>query len=79
MLVAHRADFYRTAHPTAAEALLIVEVSDTSQRPDRSGKLHAFRDPSGGRYRGESRRGRGEDVSRLAFPDLVLAVGDILG
>jgi len=100
MLLRPRADFYGTAHPTPADALLLVEVSDTSLRHDRGRKLRlyartrvpevwivnrraeaveVFRDPERGRYGVEISRGRGNDIAPTAFPDLVLAVSDILG
>lgn len=100
MLLKARADFYRSAHPTPADALLVVEVADTSLRHDRLRKLpiyartgvpeawivnredeavEVFRSPSRDGYRERFRRGRGETVSPAAFPDLTLAVDDILG
>ena len=39
MLLAPRADFYEKAHPSAADVLLLVEVSDTTARYDRGVKL----------------------------------------
>jgi len=100
MLLRPRADFYGTAHPTPADALLLVEVADTSLRHDRVRKLplyarrevsevwivnrraeavEVFRDPIRGRYRVEEQRRRGQTVTPAAFPDLVIAVSDILG
>ena len=100
MLLMPREDFYRTAHPVPADALLVVEVANTSLSHDRRRKLplyartgvaevwivnrradaiDVFRDPSPDGYRDQFRRGRGEDVAPLAFPDLRLSVDDILG
>ena len=42
MLLAPRADFYEHAHPTAADVLLLVEVSDTTARYDRGIKLQLY-------------------------------------
>jgi len=39
MLLKPRADSYRAAHPTAADVLLLIEVSDTTARYDREIKL----------------------------------------
>ncbi len=37
-----RADFYRTAHPTPADVLLIIEVSDTTVEHDRQVKVPLY-------------------------------------
>jgi Uma2 family endonuclease len=42
MLLAPREDFYASAHPTAADVLLLVEVSDTTARYDRGIKLQLY-------------------------------------
>ncbi len=42
MLLAPRADFYKGAHPTAADVLLLVEVSDTTARYDRGVKQQLY-------------------------------------
>jgi Uma2 family endonuclease len=42
MLVARREDFYRTAHPTPEDALLVVEVANTSLGHDRRRKLPLY-------------------------------------
>jgi len=42
MLLAPRDDFYGSAHPTAADVLLLVEVSDTTARYDRGIKLELY-------------------------------------
>jgi Uma2 family endonuclease len=41
-VVKQRADFYKEGHPTAADALLIVEVSDTTLRYDREVKVPLY-------------------------------------
>ena len=41
-LLRRRADFFRNAHPTAIDILLIVEVSDTTLRYDREIKLPLY-------------------------------------
>ncbi|MBV9906909.1 MAG: Uma2 family endonuclease, partial [Hyphomicrobiales bacterium] len=42
MLLRPRADGYRTSHPSAAEVLLLVEVSETSLAYDRGVKLALY-------------------------------------
>lgn len=42
MLLRPRADCYRTAHPTAADVLLLVEVADSSRTYDRRRKLPLY-------------------------------------
>ena len=42
MLLAPRADYYANAHPTPAEVLLLIEVSDTTARYDRVIKLGLY-------------------------------------
>jgi Uma2 family endonuclease len=42
MLLAPRDDYYAKAHPTAADVLLLIEVSDTSARYDREIKLGLY-------------------------------------
>jgi Uma2 family endonuclease len=100
MLLKPRTDFYRHAHPGPEDALLLVEVSDTSLLHDRGRKLRLyaragvpevwvvnrkadaieiFRDPSADGYRKVFTRGRGEELTPAAFPDLSLSVSDILG
>jgi Uma2 family endonuclease len=41
-LLKPRADFYRDAHPTAEDVLLLIEVSDTTARYDRGIKLALY-------------------------------------
>ena len=42
VLLRPRADFYATAHPSSADALLVVEVADTSAAYDREVKLPLY-------------------------------------
>jgi Uma2 family endonuclease len=91
---------YRLAIPTAADALLVVEVADTSLDRDRGIKLLRYaranvpevwivdlagetvevhRTPAPEGYRDSERVLRGGSVSPAAFPDLLVAVADILG
>ncbi|HEV8683316.1 MAG TPA: Uma2 family endonuclease [Actinomycetota bacterium] len=42
MLLRRRPDFYRDAHPTPADVLLLVEVADTSAAYDRSVKVPLY-------------------------------------
>jgi Uma2 family endonuclease len=42
MLLTPRADFYRTAHPTPEDALLVIEVAETSLAHDRRRKLPLY-------------------------------------
>lgn len=41
-IVQNRADDYETAHPTAAETLLVIEVADSSLEYDRTVKLSLY-------------------------------------
>jgi len=41
-LLRPRADFYTTAHPRANDVLLVVEVADSSARPDRRVKIPLY-------------------------------------
>ena len=92
-------DGYRRAHPTPADILLIVEVSDSSLRRDREVKLalyaaagvpevwianvparqmEAFSDPVDGVYQSHRIVLADGQISPIAFPDVVLTVGDFL-
>jgi Uma2 family endonuclease len=100
ILLRPRSDFYAASHPTAADVLLLVEVSDTTLTYDlrRKVPLYAregvpevwvvdlngqrvlvYRDPSPTGYRVSLILHRGDRLAPLAFPDLDLAVDDILG
>jgi Uma2 family endonuclease len=91
---------YGKTIPGPSDALLVVEVADTSQHRDRAIKLPRYaasgipevwivdldagvvdvhRRPSAQGYRDTRRAGRGEQVAPEAFPNVVLAVDDILG
>jgi Uma2 family endonuclease len=86
--------------PGPADALLVVEVADTSQYRDRVVKLPRYaaagvrevwivdldnrvvdvhREPTPDGYRASRRLGRGDDIAPEAFPDVSLAVDDVLG
>jgi Uma2 family endonuclease len=86
--------------PGPQDALLVVEVADTSLQYDRliklpryaaaripeawvvdleAGAVEVYRAPSPEGYREARRVERGAEVAPVAFPDLVLAVDDILG
>ncbi len=91
---------YAKAIPGPADALLVVEVADSSQYRDRVVKLPRYaaagipevwivdleagvvdvhREPSPDGYRAWRRLRRGEDIAPDAFPDVALAVDDVLG
>jgi Uma2 family endonuclease len=95
-----RGDFYAESHPTAADVLLLIEVSDTTLRYDQGTKvplyaregvpevwvvdlngqrLWVYREPSPTGYRITQTLRRGDHLTLLAFPDLEVAVDDILG
>jgi len=82
------------------DALLVVEVMDSSVYRDRSVKLPLYararvpevwlvdvsldtveicREPVGRRYRSTRVAARGEQIAPLAFPDVSLAVTDLVG
>ena len=42
MLLRRREDYYTTAHPTAADTLLVMEVADSSLEYDRGTKAHIY-------------------------------------
>jgi Uma2 family endonuclease len=99
-LLRPREDFYESAHPTAADVLLVVEVADTSLEYDcqvkaplyarhgipelwvaNPGERHLIthREPTPGGYATVRVARPGEVVRPVAFPDLEIAVADILG
>lgn len=99
-LVHPRADFFVSGHPTAQDAFLLVEVSDTSVEYDRQVKaslyarngipeywqvdvnrdhLVVYRDPTADGYATTGVLRRGETISPLAFPELRIAISDVLG
>lgn len=94
-----RHDCYESAHPTAEDVLLVIEVSDTSLRSDRAIKLpiyaqqgideawlvdlaanavHVHTDPGVEGYIKARTVRPGGSLTPTAFPDLTLAVTDIL-
>jgi len=89
-LLRPRADFYASAHPAAADVLLVIEVADVSLEYDRSVKVPLYAaagiaeawivDLAGGVvevYRRPGPRGYG-DVGRVSRGD-VLSVGALAG
>lgn len=44
-----------------------------------AGRIHTFREPEGGTYRRVRPASRGERITPLAFPDVTLAMDEILG
>ena len=99
-VVKSRDDFYAQAHPTAGDALLIIEVADTTAAYDRDTKLPAYArsgvpevwivdvpaevieshaNPVGGAYQNTRAYRRGESLSPITFPDLVIEVASVLG
>ena len=100
MLLRPKDDYYRSANPEPRDALLVVEVMDSSVYRDRHVKLplyararvaevwlvdvstdtvETWRGPVGRRYRSTRVAARGEQIAPLAFPDVPLAVTDLLG
>ena len=100
LVLKRRDDFYRSANPTAADVLLLIEVSDSTLVQDRDTKgpmyaaagipdywivnlvdsaLLVYRRPVDGAYRSEQVLGREDTIQPLAFPDVSIAVADILG
>ena len=90
---------YATAHPGAAEVLLLVEVADSSLAYDQStkaavyatagirelwivnlpeGVLEVYRNPAPTGYQDRQTHQRDERVTPLAFPELAVAVADLL-
>ena len=88
---------YETAHP--AQALLVIEVADSSLRKDRrlkveiyaragvpeywvvglfDGLVEVHTEPTAGAYRRVTPAGRGDRIRPGAFPDIEIAVDDIL-
>ena len=99
-LLRYRDDFYAAEHATEKDALLVIEVADTSERYDRRTKLPLYArygipelwivelnrdlvtrylDPTPGGYATTRVFRRGESISPLAFPNVSVAVDDILG
>ena len=91
-LLRPRADFYATAHPAADDVLLAIEVADTSLRLDRRVKIPLYARAGIGEvwlvdlttsrievYRNVQILVRGQSVTPIAFADLTVAVGHLLG
>jgi Uma2 family endonuclease len=95
-----RPDFYAAAHPGPEDALLLVEVAETSSDYDRQVKIplyaqadipevwlvdlqeeivEIYRKPSPQGYGEVRQTRRGQLIPLEAFPDLELAVDEILG
>jgi Uma2 family endonuclease len=100
VLLRFREDFYASAPATEKDALLIVEVADTSEGYDRrtKGPLYArygipelwlvdlnrerltrYLEPTPTGFATTRVYRRGESLSPLAFPNLMVQVDDILG
>lgn len=93
-LLRPRPDFYAQGHPRPEDVLLLVEVADTSVSYERRVKLPLYLAagiteiwvvdlPAEAlevtRGTETQRRGRGDTVAPLAFPDMVVEVDAILG
>jgi Uma2 family endonuclease len=99
-LLTPRPDFYRGKQVEPDDALLVVEVMDSSGAHDRRVKLpiyaragvrevwlvdvkettvEAHRQPMVDRYRDQRLADRSGGLAPLAFPDVVLAVRDLVG
>ena len=99
LILRRRDDHYRSANPTAADVLLVIEVSDSTLAHDRDTKgpiyaqagieeywivdlvnsqLLVYRQPVDGAYRSVRVLGKEDTVQPLAFPDVTIAVSEIL-
>ncbi|MBI2490632.1 MAG: Uma2 family endonuclease [Candidatus Rokubacteria bacterium] len=99
-LLRTREDFYTTTRPGPDDALLVIEVMDTSAATDRGVKLplyaragivetwlvdlggdaiEVYRQPAATGYGDTRVVRRGERITPRAFPDLTLAVDELLG
>jgi len=92
LLLRPRAVSYSREHPIPGDVLLAVEVADTTARFDRlvkarlyarvwlflamDGTVEIYRAPGSDGYMSVTRRGPGETVSPLAFPDVGFTVTD---
>ncbi|MER3433716.1 MAG: Uma2 family endonuclease [Leptolyngbya sp. ERB_1_1] len=95
-----RGDFYGSAHPIPEDIFLLIEVSDSTIRYDRTIKIplyaedniaeawivdvnaelvEVYRQPSATGYRSLQTFMRGQTIELLAFPDVMIAVNEILG
>jgi Uma2 family endonuclease len=99
LILRRRDDHYRSANPTAADALLVIEVSESTLAYDRDTKapmyaragiadywivnlmdsqILVYREPVDGVYRSVQALGHEDVVQPLAFPDVSIAVSEIL-
>jgi Uma2 family endonuclease len=99
MVLRSRPDDYSTAHPDAADVLLLIEVSDSTLAFDQSTKLDlyarygvseywvvdvegrrivVYREPAANGYVGEFEFSGPGTISPQAFPDIEVAVREIL-
>jgi len=80
-----RADFYTTAHPRAADVLLVIEVAETTVRLDRSlvdltaARVAVHHEPTARGYRDVRVLTGDASVVAIAFPDLTIDLVDVLG
>jgi Uma2 family endonuclease len=100
ILLNPREDFYANSGPVTKDALLVIEVAETSIRYDRGPKLAIyakygvhevwiedlntdtlllFRDRNSSGYATSLVLKPGDEVSPLAFPDMILSVSALLG
>ncbi len=99
-ILKYRDDFYASKAASAEDALLVIEVSDSTLDYDQKTKapkygeakipelwvvdlnknfIWVYRNPSEKGYLDIKTYQRGEEITMLAFPDITLAVNDILG
>ena len=99
-LLRYRSDFYAEGLGRPADVLLLIEVSDSSLRFDRTAKRPAYaragvvetwivdvadgvvevaREPTPTGYGAITAHARGDAIAPLAFPELRLAVTEIVG
>jgi Uma2 family endonuclease len=99
VLLKPRSDEYAGKRPLAEDALLVIEVAETTFAFDSKVKLPRYaaasvpevwienlmenvllvhRNPAGNRYTTNLTLRSGESVSPIAFPDLVLAIDELL-
>jgi Uma2 family endonuclease len=99
-LLRPREDFYAARHPQPEDVFLLIEVSDSTIRYDRTIKVplyaedgiaevwlidvngdavEVYRQPMAKGYQSVQMIERGQSVSLLAFPEVAIAVDEILG
>jgi Uma2 family endonuclease len=100
VLLRFRDDDYLGKFPVSEDALLVVEVAESSLTYDRTTKeglyaqagiveywvvnlidkeLVVYRDPAGSRYRSMQTLTGGNTVTPVEFPDVTIAIADLLG